>query len=71
MTELLERALQKAAGNTALPPDKQDRLAEVILDALDDLEWDRQFAESPDVLASLADEGAAEYKAGRTRRLKV
>jgi hypothetical protein len=71
MTELLEQALQKVAGTGALPPDKQDRLAEVILNALDDLEWDRQFAESQDVLATLADEGLAEYSAGRTRRLKV
>ncbi len=68
MTSLLEKALQTT---DTLPPDKQDRLAEIILDALDDMEWDHQFANSQDFLEALADEGLAEYDAGKTRKLKA
>lgn len=68
MTDLLESAIEKTA---TLPPDKQDLLAEIMLDALDDMEWDRKFAGSQDFLAELADEGMADYEAGRTRKLKI
>jgi len=54
MTDLPEEATAKAA----------------MLDALDDSEWDRKFAASQDFLALLADEGVADYEAGRTRKLK-
>ncbi len=60
MTVQLERAVEKSA---ALPADKQDRLAEIMLDALDDMEWDRKFAASQDFLETLADEGLADYEA--------
>jgi len=50
MTDLPEEATAKAA----------------MLDALDDSEWDRKFAASQDFLALLADEGVADYEAGRT-----
>lgn len=46
-------------------------LAEIILEALDDMEWDRKFAASQDFLEALADEGLAEYDAGKTRNLKI
>lgn len=68
MTDLLEKAIEKTA---TLPPDKQNHLAEIMLDALDDMEWDRKFAESQDFLEELADEGLADYEAGRTRKLKI
>lgn len=68
MTARLEKAIEDTA---ALPADKQDRLAEILLDALDDMEWDRKFAASQDFLEELADEGLAEYDTGRTRKLKV
>jgi hypothetical protein len=67
MTAQLEKAVEKSAD---LPADKQDRLAEIMLDALDDMEWDRKFAASPDFLETLAEEGIADYEAGRTRKLK-
>ena len=68
MTALLEKAIARTA---TLPADKQDRLAEVMLDTLDDMEWDRQFAASQETLGRLVDEGLADYEAGRTRKLKV
>lgn len=68
MTAFLEKAMQMT---DTLPPDKQDRLAEIILEALDDMEWDRKFAASQDFLEALADEGLAEYDAGKTRKLKI
>ena len=68
MTELLEKAIERTS---SLPADKQNRLAEVMLDTLDDMEWDRKFAGSQDFLEALADEGLADYEAGRTRKLKV
>ncbi len=68
MTILLEKAITRTVD---LPPDKQGHLAEIILDALDDMEWDHKFAASQDFLEALADEGLADFEAGRTRKLKV
>lgn len=68
MTVRLEKAIAKSV---TLPAEKQDRLAEIMLDALDDMEWDRKFAASQDFLETLADEGLADYEAGRTRKLKI
>lgn len=68
MTVHLQKAIEKTA---FLPEDKQDHLAEILLDALDDMEWDRKFADSQEFLEALADEGKAEYEAGRTRKLTV
>lgn len=68
MTALLEKAIEETS---ALPDDKQDYLAELLLDALDELMWDNQFGESQDVLAQLADEGNADFEAGCTRCLKA
>lgn len=66
MTALLEKAV---AQTNALPEDKQDYLAQLMLDALDELRWDSQFEASQDTLAMLADEGNMDFEAGRTRRL--
>jgi hypothetical protein len=68
MTVHLQKAIEKTA---SLPEDKQDHLAEILLDALDDMEWDRKFAASQEFLEALADEGKAEYEAGRTRKITV
>ena len=52
MTQLLEKALAEVY---KLPPEKQDTIAAVILEELEDERlWDKAFAESQDKLAELA-----------------
>jgi hypothetical protein len=53
-----------------LPSDKQDAIATLILEELEeDQRWDDSFARSPDLLAQLAAEAMAEYRAGKTQEL--
>lgn len=67
MTELLEQAIARLK---TLPTDKQDAIATLILEELeDDRRWDESFARSPDLLAKLAAEAMAEYRAGKTQEL--
>ncbi len=67
MTELLEQAIARLK---TLPTDKQDAIATLILEELeDDQRWDDSFARSPDLLAKLAAEAMAEYRAGKTQEL--
>lgn len=67
MTELLERAIAQLK---TLPTDRQDAIAAIILEELeDDLRWDEAFAKSPDTLAKLAASAMAEYDAGKTEEL--
>jgi hypothetical protein len=67
MTELLERAIAKLK---TLPTDKQDEIATLILEELEDEQrWDESFARSPDLLAKLAAEAMTEHRAGRTQEL--
>ena len=67
MTELLERAFQEAA---RLPVAQQDEIATWILAELEaEMRWDGLFADSQDLLATLADEALAEHRAGRTKVL--
>lgn len=70
MTELLERALEKAK---ALPEAEQNSLAALILEQIEEIEdearWDAAFAGSADVLAKLAAEAMAEDRAGLTEPL--
>jgi hypothetical protein len=67
MTELLERAFEEAE---KLGPEEQDALAKWILDELaSERRWNEAFARSQDVLAKLADEALAEYRAGLTKPL--
>jgi hypothetical protein len=67
MTELLEKAFARAA---ELPQQEQDALAQWILEVIEeDRQWDETFANSADVLAQLADDALAEYRAGRTQKL--
>lgn len=67
MTELLEQAIAKLKN---LPANEQDAIAAMILAELEDeCRWDETFARSPDILAKLAAEAMAEYRAGKTQEL--
>ncbi len=64
MTELLEQAIARLK---TLPTDKQDAIATLILEEIEDeRRWDESFACSPDLLAKLATEAMVEYRAGKT-----
>jgi hypothetical protein len=67
MTKLLQQVIAQIE---KLPPDKQDALATLILEELEeDQRWDDSFARSPDLLAQLATEAMAEYRTGKTQEL--
>ena len=67
MTELLEQAIARLK---TLSSSAQDAIAAMILEELEDeARWDEAFAKSQDVLAKLADEAMAEYRAGKTQVL--
>lgn len=69
MTRLLEEAFQKAS---TLPESEQDALAALILaDLEDERRWNEAFSNSQDLLAELAAEARAEYRAGRTLPLEA
>lgn len=69
MTQLMEKALAEIH---KLPADKQDTLAAWILDELaSDQLWDEAFAQSHDLLETLADEALQEHRAGKTRHCKA
>ena len=65
MTSLLEKALRKAA---RLPAAEQDRIAQVILDEIEDeVRWQTTFATSQDQLAALARAAREEIARGDVR----
>jgi len=65
MTELLKKAFDAVS---ALPPERQNALAKMILAEIEDEKrWEDAFAASQDKLAALADEAKAEHRAGKTR----
>ncbi len=67
MTRALDAAVTKLA---SLPADEQDRIAQWLLDELQDEEhWARQFSASQDALSKLAAEARAERAAGRATEL--
>lgn len=67
MTELLEQAIAQLK---TLPTDKQDAIATLILEEIEDEQrWDESFARSPNLLAKLAAEAMVEYRAGKTQEL--
>ncbi|MBM3238358.1 hypothetical protein FJZ31_18865 [Candidatus Poribacteria bacterium] len=67
MTQLLEKALTEVY---KLPPEKQDAIASVILEELEDeLRWDAAFAASQDKLAKMAEKVREDIKAGRVRKM--
>ena len=67
MTKLLEEAIAQLK---TLPINKQDSIAALILEEIeDDNRWDESFSRSPDLLAKLASEAMAEHRAGKTQEL--
>ena len=67
MTQLLDKALSEIA---KLPASEQDAVAALVLEVLASEErWSSSFAESQDLLATLAEEALAEHAAGRTKPL--
>lgn len=69
MTQLLEKVLTEVY---KLPPEKQDFIAAIILEELEDeRRWDKAFAESQDLLAKLAEEVRADIKAGRVKKMGI
>ncbi|MDE0688968.1 MAG: hypothetical protein OXI61_12430 [Candidatus Poribacteria bacterium] len=69
MTQLLEKVLTEVH---KLPPEKQDAIAAVILEELEDARlWDKAFSESQDKLAQLAQKVRADIKAGRVRKMGI
>jgi hypothetical protein len=60
MTERLEKAI---AHLKTLPIDRQDAIATLILEELEEEQrWDDAFARSPDLLAKMAAQAMAEYR---------
>lgn len=69
MTQLLETVLTEVC---KLPPEKQDAIAAVILEELEDERlWDKAFAESQDKLAQLASRVRTDIKAGRIKKMGI
>jgi len=69
MTQLLEKALTEVY---KLPTEKQDTIAAVILEELEDERlWDQAFAESQDKLAQLARKVRADIKAGHIKKMGI
>lgn len=67
MTQLLETALAQLK---ILPNEQQDAIAALILAEIEgEARWNVAFAQSQDVLADLAAEAMAEYRAGQTQVL--
>lgn len=67
MTELLEKTIERLR---TLPEEKQNAIAALVMAELDDeVQWDTAFAKSQDVLADLAAEAMAEFRAGQTQTL--
>ena len=67
MSELFDRAVALAR---QLPSDRQNTLAALILDEIeDDARWDAAFANSPDMLEQLADQADEEDRTGLTEVL--
>lgn len=69
MTEALEKAISRAQ---LLPPEEQDRLAELLEEEYEQLEW-RRLVESPESLAmldELARQARERERAGQTTPLE-
>jgi hypothetical protein len=64
MTTALQQAFDKAS---ALPPDRQEAIAAILLEEIaDEDRWQQSFADSQDALSKLAAEALAEDAQGRT-----
>ena len=65
MTKLLERAFKRAS---RLPDVEQNALARWLIDELEaDRAWDARFADSEDILESLANEAIELRKKGKAK----
>lgn len=65
MTKLLEQAIAKIKN---LPDNKQDSIAAIILEELEDeTKWEQAFSNSQDLLANLAAEAMQEFQGGETQ----
>jgi len=63
MTTLLKEAFDKV---TTLPEPLQDQIAHQLLE---EVEWDKTFSESQDVLDRLAQKALDEFESGKTHEL--
>ena len=69
MTALMEQAFQETA---SLPEPEQNWLAQILMNLIrDEQEWDRQFADSQDMLNALGEKTLAEYEAGQTTEISA
>ena len=69
MTKLLQEAFKRAS---ELPETDQDAIAKWLIEELEsDREWDRLFAESPDVLHRLAQEAMEAHRQGKTKPMDL
>ena len=69
MTQLFKKVLTEVY---KLPPEKQDALAAVILEELEDEQlWDKAFAELQDKLAQLAHKVRTDIKVGRIKKMGI
>lgn len=67
MTQLLEKVLIEVY---KLPPEKQDFIAAIIFEELEDeRKWDKAFAESQEMLSKMASEALEEHRRGQTQDL--
>ncbi len=67
MTELLKKAFEQAS---KLSESEQDSLARWLMNEIaSERKWEKAFAESEDVLDTLADEALEEHKKGATKPL--
>jgi hypothetical protein len=67
MTKLLDKAITKIH---SLSSDKQDFIASVIFEELeDDLKWDQAFKETQPQLAKLAEKVRGDIKAGKVKKM--
>ena len=67
MTNRLKKAFDEAS---KLSDSEQDALAEWLLQEMkSEREWTKQFGQSADRMAELADEAVEEYESGETQEL--
>ncbi|MBM2816483.1 MAG: hypothetical protein HW421_3245 [Ignavibacteria bacterium] len=66
MTQILEKAWNSVL---TLPEDRQDLIAYMILEEIEDEKfWDRQFEESQNKLSNIADKVRNDIKSGRVQK---
>jgi len=69
MTRLLDKAI---AEMNKLPAEKQNAIAQLVLDELnDELLWDQAFGASQDKLAKLAGKVRQDIQAGRVKHIGI